>query len=168
MGVARREYPLTRVSDCHYNGFAGMAGSLGSLFSIFSRYLPKYSLEQLTAVSDQRKAVLDRLITAIRSSTDELSFTRNNYKALISEGRLSQFNLFADCSYSPVIKDWLSREDSFWQEQLQGSIEAFDNGEGDLMARWMVAFQSQYINESQAKLLADLNVHNSVYVHRLV
>ncbi len=157
MGVARREYPLTRVTDCHYNGFAGMPGSLGSLFSIFSRYLPKYSLEQLTTVSDQRKAVLDRLITTIQSSTDELSFTRNNYKALIREGRLTQFNLFADCSYSPVIKDWLSRDDSFWQEQLQGSIEAFDNGEGDLITRWMMAFQSQYISESFDKLSRDFN-----------
>ena len=150
MGMAVKEDQWARLHQ-----HSGITASLSSLFSIFSRYLPKYSLEQLTAVSDQRKAVLDRLITAIRSSTDELSFTRNNYKALISEGRLTQFNLFADCSYSPVIKDWLSRDDSFWQEQLQGSIEAFDNGEGDLITRWMMAFQGQYIDESQAKMAAD-------------
>lgn len=150
MGMAVKEDQWARLHQ-----HSGITASLSSLFSIFSRYLPKYSLEQLTAVSDQRKAVLDRLITAIRSSTDELSFTRNNYKALISEGRLTQFNLFADCSYSPVIKDWLSQDDSFWQEQLHGSIEAFDNGEGDLITRWMMAFQGQYIDESQAKMAAD-------------
>ena len=150
MGMAVKEDQWARIHQ-----HSGITASLSSLFSIFSRYLPKYSLEQLTAVSDQRKAVLDRLITAIRSSTDELSFTRNNYKALISEGRLTQFNLFADCSYSPVIKDWLSQDDSFWQEQLHGSIEAFDNGEGDLITRWMMAFQGQYIDESQAKMAAD-------------
>ena len=150
MGMAVKEDQWARLHQ-----YSGMTASLSSLFSIFSRYLPKYSLEQLTAVSDQRKAVLDRLITAIQSSTDELSFIRNNYKALISEGRLTQFNLFADCSYSPVIKDWLSRDDSFWQEQLQGPIEVFDNGEGDLITRWMMAFQGQYIDESQAKMAAD-------------
>ena len=150
MGMAVKEDQWARLHQ-----HSGITASLSSLFSIFSRYLPKYSLEQLTAVSDQRKAVLDRLITAIQSSTDELSFTRNNYKALISEGRLTQFNLFADCSYSPVIKDWLSQDDSFWQEQLHGSIEAFDNGEGDLITRWMMAFQGQYIDESQAKMAAD-------------
>ena len=141
MGVARREYELTHLSDNHHARQS--SSSLG--FSIFSRYLPKYSLEQLIAVSDQRRLKLDNLIASIQLSVDKMSITRDCYMGMVRSGRVTLFDLYADCSYSPVIKDWLSHQDSFWLEQLQGELQAFDCGEGSAMTRWMKAFHDQHV-----------------------
>ena len=118
-------------------------------FTIFSQYSPRYTREELTAVSDQRRLRLDNLIASIQLSADKMSITRDCYMSMVRSGRVTLFDLYADCSYSPVIKDWLSHQDSFWLEQLQGELQAFDCGEGSAMTRWMKAFHDQHVIPDQ-------------------